>query len=400
MTRTIALLLIAIAIPIISYFADAPLAALQATTLHKLLIIYVTTALACYAVAELTRNCSQVDKLWSVMPVVYAWVMADAAGFTPRALLMAFLVTAWGVRLTYNFGRRGGYSWKFWEGEEDYRWEVLRRNPVLAKPWAWRFFNLFFISLYQMGLVLLFTLPMLLVMSLRPAKWASWMWRSPPSSSCSWSSRRSPINNNGIFRRKSTAAWHRGSRSPAAMPGGFVRDGLWGMARHPNYAAEQAQWIVFYFSSVASTGRWVNWSLCGAILLVLLFQGSSDFSEGISTEKYPGYGRHKGACRVSSRASGGADRRYFAPDRTAAPRMRTSIFRPEYDVIVIGAGISGLTAAGLLSRAGLSVCVLEMDARPGGYLAGFRRKDFRFDSAIHWLNQLGPDGLVTRVFSM
>ena len=64
--------------------------------------------------------------------------------------------------------------------------------------------------------------------------------------------------------------------------------------------------------------------------------------------------------------------------------MRTSIFRPEYDVIVIGAGISGLTAAGLLSRAGLSVCVLEMDARPGGYLAGFRRKDFRFDlSLIH-----------------
>ncbi|MBK7085974.1 MAG: NAD(P)/FAD-dependent oxidoreductase [Flavobacteriales bacterium] len=80
--------------------------------------------------------------------------------------------------------------------------------------------------------------------------------------------------------------------------------------------------------------------------------------------------------------------------------MRTSTFRPQYDVIVIGAGISGLTAAGLLSRAGLSVCVLEMDARPGGYLAGFRRKDFRFDSAIHWLNQLGPDGLVTRVFDV
>ena len=120
MTRTIALLLITlILVPIISYFADAPLTALQATTLRTLLLIYVTTALACCAVAELTRNCSQVDKLWSVMPVVYAWVMADAAGFTPRALLMAFLLTAWGVRLTYNFGRRGGYSWRFWEGEED-----------------------------------------------------------------------------------------------------------------------------------------------------------------------------------------------------------------------------------------------------------------------------------------
>ncbi|MCB9169258.1 MAG: NAD(P)/FAD-dependent oxidoreductase [Flavobacteriales bacterium] len=71
-----------------------------------------------------------------------------------------------------------------------------------------------------------------------------------------------------------------------------------------------------------------------------------------------------------------------------------------FDVIVIGAGVSGLTSAAILARAGLKVCVLEMDSRPGGYLAGFRRKDFRFDSAIHWLNQCGPRGYVTRVFDL
>ncbi len=68
------------------------------------------------------------------------------------------------------------------------------------------------------------------------------------------------------------------------------------------------------------------------------------------------------------------------------------------DVVVIGAGMGGLTAAALLSKAGLSVCVLEMDARPGGYLAGFRRKKFIFDTAIHWLNLCGPEGLVRRIF--
>lgn len=77
---------------------------------------------------------------------------------------------------------------------------------------------------------------------------------------------------------------------------------------------------------------------------------------------------------------------------------RTASPPGQCDVVVIGAGMGGLTAAALLSRAGLNVQVLEMDARPGGYLAGFRRKDFRFDSAIHWLNQLGPKGIVTRVF--
>lgn len=72
----------------------------------------------------------------------------------------------------------------------------------------------------------------------------------------------------------------------------------------------------------------------------------------------------------------------------------------QFDAVIIGAGIGGLTAAAMLSRAGLKVCVLEMDVRPGGYLAGFKRKDFRFDSAIHWLNQCGPKGSVTKVFEM
>lgn len=69
-----------------------------------------------------------------------------------------------------------------------------------------------------------------------------------------------------------------------------------------------------------------------------------------------------------------------------------------FDVVIIGAGISGLTSAGLFSRLGYSVCILEMDARPGGYIAGFKRLDYRFDSAIHWLNQCGPNGLITKAF--
>jgi prolycopene isomerase len=71
-----------------------------------------------------------------------------------------------------------------------------------------------------------------------------------------------------------------------------------------------------------------------------------------------------------------------------------------YDVVIIGAGVGGLTAAALLSKAGLSVCVLEKEPHVGGYLAGFRRKDFIFDTAIHWLNQCGPEGIVTRLFNI
>jgi steroid 5-alpha reductase family enzyme len=64
------------------------------------------------------------------MPGVYAWAMAYMSGFAPRQTLAASLVTVWGIRLTFNFARKGGYSWKFWEGEEDYRWAIVRRNPL------------------------------------------------------------------------------------------------------------------------------------------------------------------------------------------------------------------------------------------------------------------------------
>lgn len=80
--------------------------------------------------------------------------------------------------------------------------------------------------------------------------------------------------------------------------------------------------------------------------------------------------------------------------------MAEIVAKSKYDVVIIGAGIAGSTAAALLSKSGLSVCVLEKEPHAGGYLAGFRRKEFRFDSAIHWLNQCGDKGIVTKVFQL
>ena len=68
------------------------------------------------------------------------------------------------------------------------------------------------------------------------------------------------------------------------------------------------------------------------------------------------------------------------------------------DAVVIGSGIAGLTAAAILPKAGLDIVVFEAQPRPGGYLSGFERKDFIFDTAIQWLNQCQPGGFVYRLF--
>lgn len=72
----------------------------------------------------------------------------------------------------------------------------------------------------------------------------------------------------------------------------------------------------------------------------------------------------------------------------------------EYDVAIIGAGISGLTAGALAGKFGLKCCIIEKEPKPGGYLAGFTRDGFKIDTAIHWLNQCNKHEMAGRIFNL
>ncbi|MDA9774236.1 DUF1295 domain-containing protein [Saprospiraceae bacterium] len=285
----IALLLVLtlIVVPIVTYRFDVPLTELQTTALWSVGMIYLVSALLCYVVSTITKNYSQVDKLWSINPVIYAWVVCYYSAWEDRIVLMAILVTIWGIRLTYNFSRRNGYSWKFWEGEEDYRWAILQARPEFQAAWKWSIFNLLFISLYQMGLILLFTLPILKSMNGVPleitdyvlaAIFLGFVLYETIADQQQWT-----------FQNEKHRLIAAGTPLPDKYKKGFVGEGLWALSRHPNYAAEQAIWIVFYLFSVVATGVWINWTIAGCLLLLILFKSSSDFSEGISEGKYPEY---------------------------------------------------------------------------------------------------------------
>jgi len=283
----LALIVTILVIPFLAFTMDEPVTSFQRGILTDLVIVYVVAAGLCFILSTISGNYSQVDKLWSLIPIAYVWIVAVRSEFEPRLVLMALLVSAWGLRLTYNFSRRGGYSWKIWTGEEDYRWAVLRAKPELAGRWRWVIFNLLFISYYQMGLILLFTLPAVRSINGMPLGWADYILATllvllivmeTVADQQQWN-----------YHKEKRKLQSEGGEIPEKYRKGFVHSGLWSLMRHPNYAAEQAIWIVFYFFSVAATGLWLNWSIMGAILLVLLFWGSSSFSESISAGKYTEY---------------------------------------------------------------------------------------------------------------
>jgi phytoene dehydrogenase-like protein len=61
--------------------------------------------------------------------------------------------------------------------------------------------------------------------------------------------------------------------------------------------------------------------------------------------------------------------------------------KTQYDAIVIGAGLAGLSCAAHLAKAGKKVVILEQQSRPGGYWTSFSRKGLIFDISTHWVTE-------------
>ena len=263
------------------------------------LILCGITSVVTFVVSEATGNYSQVDKLWSILPVLYAWIPVGDDDDV-RTRLMAILVTVWGVRLTHNFARRGGYHqcWPaFWKGDEDYRWAALQQGKlfaILRNRTVWRLFNLCFISFYQNVLLLLIVTPSFVAYT---------------RSNCGgYDTQRElltldyvaallmlvcivveTIADNQQYAFQTEKYTRRKLLKPPTgeYADGFKQSGLFAVVRKPMYAAEQSIWISFFLFSFSATG-W-NWSCVGWILLCLLFQGSGWFTERLTKARYPKY---------------------------------------------------------------------------------------------------------------
>lgn len=71
----------------------------------------------------------------------------------------------------------------------------------------------------------------------------------------------------------------------------------------------------------------------------------------------------------------------------------------EYDVIIIGAGLGGLTAGAKLAREGKKVLVIEQHSQPGGCATTFTRGNYTLEVGLHEMNGPSPSDMKTRVFN-
>jgi phytoene dehydrogenase-like protein len=67
-------------------------------------------------------------------------------------------------------------------------------------------------------------------------------------------------------------------------------------------------------------------------------------------------------------------------------------------VLVIGAGIAGLSAASYLQRNGFDTEIFELHDKPGGLCAAWKRSGYVFDGCIHWLMGSGKSSNLHKIW--
>ncbi|KAF2139687.1 uncharacterized protein K452DRAFT_320308 [Aplosporella prunicola CBS 121167] len=246
-------------------------------------------------VSELNKNYSQVDRMWSLLPTIYnahyaAW--AHMTGLPTQKVdnVLAFSVV-WSLRLTFNYWRKGGYS----VGSEDYRWAIIKSK---VNPALFFLFNVTFISTIQSVLLWAVATPtyillltsrltgqgmstvdtifarvlMAMVVLEYFADQQQWDYQSTKQ------------------RYLQTAQVpHKSKYTRDELDRGFTTRGLWAWSRHPNFAAEQAIWVILYQWGCLSSYTPLNWTSMGALNYLFLFQGSTWLTELLTAGKYPEY---------------------------------------------------------------------------------------------------------------
>ncbi|KAI8050577.1 hypothetical protein BDF22DRAFT_695679 [Syncephalis plumigaleata] len=229
------------------------------TRIHQVTDPYFITSIAsiglmvlCWLVSTITDHYSLIDRLCYATlsstlapPTLILSDIYDSLWVNPRLTLITLLVTLWGARLTFNYWRKGGYTW----GEEDYRWRVVKAD---MHPLAFQLMG--FVSWSWMDIVAT-TIFVMALIGETVADEQQWRFHQRKHDYETPEKR---------YRRR--------SNDPVVV-----------------VDADIPIWVAVYMFGTAVTGEWCRWDSAAVITLILLFQGSTSLTERITAEKYPAY---------------------------------------------------------------------------------------------------------------
>jgi steroid 5-alpha reductase family enzyme len=216
------------------------------------------------------RNSSFYDAYWSVAPIPIAiyWIAASSGAVGARQALVLLLVSAWGVRLTWNWARG-------WHGlaHEDWRYVDIQRKTGRA------YWLVSFVGIHVM--------PTFWVFGGMLGAWAALCEPGRPLGPLD--ALAGLVTAGAIALEAGADAELHRYRASSPPSGDFLRSGLWAWSRHPNYLGEMGFWWGLWLFGVAAAPQHA-WTIAGPLAIVLMFRFVSlPMIETRMRERRPGF---------------------------------------------------------------------------------------------------------------
>lgn len=205
--------------------------------------------LAIWAVSLFLRDVSIVDVFWGPGFVVLAWSSyLQGAGYEPRALLIAGLVTLWGLRLGTYLGAR-------WLGHEheDPRYAAMRSRRGPAFAWQ----SLYIVFGLQAAILWFVALPIQVGAV-----------QTEPAHLTVWDAVGAAVFAVGFCFEAVGDAQLTAFKADPTNAGKVMDRGLWAWTRHPNYFGDALVWWGIFLIAASTPAGW--WTILSPVLMTYL----------------------------------------------------------------------------------------------------------------------------------
>lgn len=239
----------------------------------RLLIADAAATVFTFVFSLLFKNASVYDPYWSVQPMVIVAAFAAGADRNPLRIAMIAAICLWGVRLTANWA----YTFHGL-AHQDWRYTMLREKTGVCYP------VINFVGIHMVPTLIVYgcSLPAVYAMLYEaPANAGSFLFLALSVGAV-------------VLQGTADMQMHRFRK---AKTGGFIRQGLWRYARHPNYLGEILMWWGVALSVICVFPQ--QWYLCAgaAANTVLFLTVSIPLADGRQSRK-PGFPEYKKQTRM------------------------------------------------------------------------------------------------------